>query len=112
MLRTAQGPSLFLSHHDKYPGVTLTTVQRSHHDPTHITPDTISCLLARNRVNYLRGAEFVALSPWPSLDCLESGVDTGTPEVGSEHNVSRSRLSLSPVNSGSLLKNFVITWFN
>ena len=76
------------------------------------TPFLVSWPGIGNRVNYLRGAEFVALSPWPSLDCLESGVDTGTPEVGSEHNVSGSRLSLSPVNSGSLLKNFVITWFH
>ena len=78
----------------------------------HITPDTISCLMDRNRVNYLRSAEFVGLSPWPCLDGLESRVDTGTPEVWSEHNVPGSRLSLSPVNSGSLLKIFVITWFH
>ena len=50
----------------------------------------------------------MALSP-----CLESGVDTGTPEVWSEHNVpGSSSRSLSPINSGSLMKKFVITWFH
>ena len=65
------------------------------------TPD----ISHQTSVNYLRGAELVSLRPCERPCDPGLAPSINAPQVGSEHDVSGARLSLSPVNSGPRLKN-------